>query len=653
VATEGIRVTGPSDSGFSDPRKIKERDHDRRLRSLFDLSPQMVCLAGPDGYFKRVNRSFEMTLGYTSEELLSRRFIYLVHPEDRRETLREVRRITEGLPTVGFENRCRHRDGSYRWFSWTVTPVQEDGLFYAAAIDVTESKRAEHWFQGLLESSPDATVIIDQLGKIVLVNAFTERLFGYPRDDLLGQPIEILVPRHLRKVHGTHRKGFFAHPRLRPMGTGISFPALRMDGTEFPAEISLGPLSTDQGTFVFCTIRDISDRLESAEALRRREERFDLAVRGTDAGIWDWSLKSNKVFFSRRWKGMLGYDPGEVGDDFAEWVTRLHPDDRDRALAHLQDYLKGGSADYELEHRLLHKDGSYRWILARGAAVRDPDGKPYRMAGSHIDITHMKESESVLRKQAGELLAARAIQERLLPQKPPFLPGFDVAGVVHPAEFAGGDHFDFIPLPNESMGFVVSDVADHGFGSALLMACTRAYLRLLIETEAGLVAAVTRLSSILFQETDSDRFVTLFFGRLDTESGIFRYVNAGHPAGLVFSRTGEVKARLESTGIPLGALFGAEYGTEGTVTLEKGDTVLLITDGILESESPAGDQFGEERVVQVVRSNLQMGAQDLIEGLCRAVRAFANSDELADDITAVAIKCDGLGLRQVSKAWSG
>jgi serine phosphatase RsbU (regulator of sigma subunit) len=93
-------------------------------------------------------------------------------------------------------------------------------------------------------------------------------------------------------------------------------------------------------------------------------------------------------------------------------------------------------------------------------------------------------------------------------------------------------------------------------------------------------------------------------------------------------------------GIPLGALFGAEYGTEETVALETGDTILLVTDGILESESPAGEPFGEERMVDVVRNNLQMGAHDLIESLCQAVRTFGNSDDLADDVTAVAIKCN-------------
>ena len=642
-AAEGTRVTGASGDGrdLSGAREIDEKADDSQIRRLFDLSLQMLCVAGPDGYFKRVNPAFETTLGYTPEEMLSRPIIRLVHPEDRRATLREFRKITEGLPTMDFENRYRHQDGSYRWLSWTCTSAQEDGLLYATAIDVTESKRAEYWFRGLLESSPDATVIIDRQGIIVLVNAFAERLFGYSRDDLLGHPIEILVPRHLRKVHGAHREGFLAHPRVRPMGTGISFPALRKNGTEFPAEISLGPLSSDEGTFVFCTVRDISARLESAEALRRSEERFDLAVRGTDAGIWDWDLRSNKVFFSRRWKAMLGHGPEEVSDNLDEWETRLHPQDRDRALASVREYLEGRSASYELEHRLVHKDGSYRWILARGAAVRDPDGTPYRMAGSHIDITRRKEAESSLRKHAAELLAAKVIQERLLPQRPPCLPGFDVAGVVYPAEYAGGDHFDFIPLPNSSMGFVISDVTGHGFSSALLMASARAHLRLLVEIEPRISDVMGRLSSTLFQETEPDRFVTLFFGSLDTRARTFRYVNAGHPPGLLFSRTGEIKARLESTGLPLGVLSETEYGTGETVALESGETVLLITDGILESESPEGEEFGEERTVQVVRDNLQMSAYDLVECLCGAVRRFASSRDLTDDVAAVAIKCDG------------
>lgn len=139
---------------------------------------------------------------------------------------------------------------------------------------------------------------------------------------------------------------------------------------------------------------------DAAIALRESEERFDLAIRGTDAGIWDWDLRTNHVVYSPRWKGMLGHAEDEIGDDYLEWERRLHPEDRQRALDTIRDYLDGKTPYYRLEHRLRHRDGSYRWIISRGAAVRDPHGKPYRFVGSHIDITPQKTAEErVLREQ--------------------------------------------------------------------------------------------------------------------------------------------------------------------------------------------------------------------------------------------------------------
>ena len=103
------------------------------------------------------------------------------------------------------------------------------------------------------------------------------------------------------------------------------------------------------------------------EALRRSEERFDLAVRGTDAGIWDWDLRTSEVYYSARWKSILGYAEDELRNEYSEWETRLHPDDRERAKKAIEDYIEGPDPEYELEHRLRHKDGTYRWILSRGA----------------------------------------------------------------------------------------------------------------------------------------------------------------------------------------------------------------------------------------------------------------------------------------------
>jgi len=157
--------------------------------------------------------------------------------------------------------------------------------------------------------------------------------------------------------------------------------------------------------------RDIAERARAGDELRRSEDRFNLAVRGSRDGIWDWDLKTDAVYFSPRWKSQLGYEEHEVLGRFEEWESRLHPDDREQALATVRAYLEGQTLEYELEHRLRHKDGTYRWIRARGVALRDPMGKPYRMAGSHTDITARKQAERQLAEQ-NHLLEEAARSER-------------------------------------------------------------------------------------------------------------------------------------------------------------------------------------------------------------------------------------------------
>ncbi len=142
----------------------------------------------------------------------------------------------------------------------------------------------------------------------------------------------------------------------------------------------------------------MSTRLaESYAALQAREERLTLALEGTNDGFWDWDIKTNEVYFSPRCKSMLGYSDDEVSNSFDEWERRVHPDDLGRATSVFQNYFKGGTPQFELEHRLRHKDGSYRWILMRGTALRNAQGKPYRMAGSITDITERKHADEALR----------------------------------------------------------------------------------------------------------------------------------------------------------------------------------------------------------------------------------------------------------------
>jgi len=144
---------------------------------------------------------------------------------------------------------------------------------------------------------------------------------------------------------------------------------------------------------------------DAEAALLACEERYTLALKGSNEGIWDWDLATGKVFFSDRWKEILGYAPGEISGDVEEWKSRIHPEDFDRVMAVHREHFEGKSPFFEVEYRLRHKDGTYRWILGKGACLRDPKGVPYRAAGSHIDITRRKETEERLSAEEGRLKA--------------------------------------------------------------------------------------------------------------------------------------------------------------------------------------------------------------------------------------------------------
>jgi two-component system, sensor histidine kinase and response regulator len=269
--------------------------------------------------------------------------------------------------------------------------------------------------QQLLEAAPDAMVVIDNRGTITLVNAACERLFGYTRAELLGKPVEILLPVSLAGRHVGLRNGYIARPTPRAMGeAGQELRARRKDGSEIPVEISLSPVESPEGLLVVSAVRDVSDRKRAEQeqrlaelALRESEERLAAAARGANVGLWDVDPRSGVILVNEVFETQLGYPPlalretsekwSRLRGGLAAWPELIHPDDRDAVVAAIARYLAGETEVYRAEHRVRVPDGSHRWILSVGNSVeRDAAGHPLRVNGVHIDITEMKGLQAAL-----------------------------------------------------------------------------------------------------------------------------------------------------------------------------------------------------------------------------------------------------------------
>jgi two-component system sensor histidine kinase/response regulator len=279
--------------------------------------------------------------------------------------------------------------------------------------------------QRLLEVAPDAMVVVDASGTIVLINKATERLFGYTRGDLIGQTIEALVPDASAAPHVGRRNRYLTAPSTRPMGSGLELLGRRKDGSLVPVEVSLSPLEDPDGLLVVASVRNISDRRAAQSSLEESEERLAAAARGANLGLWEVEPLSGEVLINPIFESQLGYPPlglREADGKWARlrggldgWIELLHPDDRQRVAALIQRYLAGESATYRAEHRVRGPDGSYKWILSVGSAiVRDVHGKPQRVNGTHIDISETKALQMDLQLRYEELQRLQSLRDGLV-----------------------------------------------------------------------------------------------------------------------------------------------------------------------------------------------------------------------------------------------
>jgi sigma-B regulation protein RsbU (phosphoserine phosphatase) len=249
------------------------------------------------------------------------------------------------------------------------------------------------------------------------------------------------------------------------------------------------------------------------------------------------------------------------------------------------------------------------------------------------------QQEAILyqQEQDREIAEAKAIQEKLLPREIAQMPGYEIASAWQSARLVGGDYFDILPLDAKTLGLCIADVAGKGMPAALLMSNLQAAVRGLSSLTVAPNQLCSRLNSIVYRNTESDRFITFFYGQLEAPTRRLAYVNAGHNAPFVVRADGSHE-RLREGGTVLGVFDSREYEM-GSVQLSEGDRVILFTDGVTEACGPAGEEFGEARLLRLLQDGRTLPADALQAKILKEVAEFSGG-RWQDDATLLVLAVD-------------
>ncbi|MEW5957485.1 MAG: PAS domain S-box protein, partial [Chloroflexota bacterium] len=398
-------------------QRVRERtaalgESESRFRQLAESLPQLVWTCRPDGPCDYLGQQWVAYTGVPEVEQLGFGWLEQLHPDDREPTLAAWNRAVASGSNFQVEFRIRRHDGVYRWFDTRAVRLRDaEGRtvkWFGSNTDITGRRQVGEQFRLVVEASPSAIILVDTAGKINLVNARAEALFGYTREELLGQSIELLVPPPARDQHRRDRDIFLTTPQARLMGVGRDLFGQRKDGSSVPLEIGLVPITTSEGVFVLATAIDITTRKQVENTLREKAEleaQLSQVAATAPGGLCSFRRRPDGTtclpYVSATWEEIHGLKGEAVRQDASVLSQVIHPDD----LGHVNQTIAESAhtmTPWRDEYRLRHPQKGEIWVEGHSTPLLEPDGS-ILWHGFITDITERKRAEEEIRQLNAEL----------------------------------------------------------------------------------------------------------------------------------------------------------------------------------------------------------------------------------------------------------
>lgn len=609
------------------------------LEILFNSAPEAIVLHDNNDRVVNVNDEFVRMFGYSREEAVGKLINDLVaSAKFKAEAEMISRKVLRGV-RVEVDTKRKRKDGVVIDVSVLGAPIIYQGKQmgdYAIYRDITERKKSEEdlriqtaYLERLFNSAPEAIVWHDNDDIVINVNDEFTRMFGYAREEAIGRPINELVASPELLAHASELSYKVGH------GYRVEADAKRRrkDGRLFDVSILGAPIfHSGKQMGVFAVYRDISERKKAEEDLNIQETFFEKLFNSAPEAIVLHDNNDIVVDVNKEFTRMFSYSHDEaVGKRINSLVASSEYGEEAAVLS----YKVIHGERVEIDSKRKRKDGSLIDVSILGAPIVH-DGKQLGIYAIYRDITERKRAEEVRIRVKEEARMARNIQTNLLPKANPDFPGYDIAGMNIPALNVGGDYYDFIRLDEHRLAIGLGDVSGKGLAASLVMANLQATIRGLALFDDDPKDCLERANKLLYRSTDARTFVSLFYGILDTRNNTLRYASAGQDMPILFS-PGATPVALKSRGIALGMKEDVSYEEE-EISVNPEDRLLIYTDGISEAMNELMEEFGEERLRNIVQCKLSKPSGELIDEIFAAVKAHVHDASQSDDMTVVLLR---------------